>query len=65
MIKHRTTFTAVNMNIPGEIITRYLRTWLVLNTTIFLGHEEECDIDLLLSPFIMPNSIKKELKKHF
>ena len=32
---------------------------------LFLGHEEECDIDLLLSPFIMPNSIKKKFKKHF
>ena len=32
---------------------------------LFLGNEEECDIDLLLSPFIMPNCIKKKFKNHF
>lgn len=52
------------MNIPGEIIARYLRMWLVLYTTVVLGHEEESDIDLLPSPFVMPDSIKKELKRH-
>lgn len=56
-------FTAVDMNIPGEIIARYLRMWLVLYTTVVLGHEEESDIDLLPSPFVMPDSIKKELKR--
>lgn len=33
----------------------------MLNATVFLGHDEDSDIDVLLSPFMIPNDIKKEV----
>lgn len=56
LIKCSAAFIAVNVHIPGE------GRGLVLNKTIFLGHDEACDTDLLLSPFTTPNSIKKKFK---
>lgn len=47
---------AVRAYIARKMILRSLRARLVLNTTVFLGHNMKHDIDVLLLHLAMPNA---------
>lgn len=56
MLEYSTVAKAVRAYIAQKIIVRSLRTWLVLNTTVFLGHNMQHDIDVLLLHLMTPNT---------